>query len=343
MKSVRIYCESVGDLPPDALRLLARGGLFSDPVWWRVVERHALPAHERPAYVVISDGGTIAGVAPMLRGRHRLASFTTPYTCLYQPAIQGDVTAIAAALGRFCRAAGTCRIDAVPAEWPDLPAFLAGVRQAGLVPLRFDHFGNWSEDVGGKDWPAYLAERPGALRETIRRRLRRAEATADSRFDVYVAPEDMDRAASAFESVYARSWKEPEPYPAFNVALMRALAPSGVVRMGVWSIGETPVAAQFWVVRDGSAIVLKLAHDEAFKAHSPGTVLTALMVRHLLARDSVRRIDFGRGDDAYKRGWASERRQRIGLMLANPWSVSGLRELGLHAAGRLKRLVRRPA
>ena len=60
--------------------------------------------------------------------------------------------------------------------------------------------------------------------------------------------------------------------------------------------------------------MLKLAHDEAFKAHSPGTVLTALMLRHLLDQEHVARIDFGRGDDAYKQGWAVERRQqRIGV------------------------------
>jgi CelD/BcsL family acetyltransferase involved in cellulose biosynthesis len=66
--------------------------------------------------------------------------------------------------------------------------------------------------------------------------------------------------------VYRRSWKEPEPFPDFNAALMRALAPLGMLRLGVLHVGETAAAAQLWVVEKHRATVLKLAHDEAFKA-----------------------------------------------------------------------------
>jgi CelD/BcsL family acetyltransferase involved in cellulose biosynthesis len=93
---------------------------------------------------------------------------------------------------------------------------------------------------------------------------------------------------------------------------------------------------QFWAVRGGQAIVLKLAHDEAFKAQSPGTVLTALMLRHFLDAEHVARLDFGRGDDAYKQGWAVERRQRIGVLLVNPWRPAGIAALVRHAGGRMR-------
>ena len=186
-----------------------------------------------------------------------------------------------AAVCRHCRSHGVTRLDALPAEWDGLPDLLAGSRIAGLRALRFDHFGNWHEDVAGQDWAAYLLRRPGALRETIRRRLRKAEKLPEARFEVLTRPEQMDRAAAAFETVYQLSWKEPEPYPTFNVALMRTMADHGLLRFGLWSIGPVAVAVQLWVVRAGHAIVLKLAHDEAYKAHSPGTVLTALMLRRI--------------------------------------------------------------
>ncbi len=118
-----------------------------------------------------------------------------------------------------------------------------------------------------------------------------------------------------------------------------------MLRFGLWSIGGQPVAVQIWVVTAGRATVLKLAHDEAFKAHSPGTVLTALMLRHLLDQEHVTEIDFGRGDDAYKKDWAAQRRQRIGLLLVNPWRPSGMAALLRHAAGRARlamRLMPRP-
>jgi len=46
--------------------------------------------------------------------------------------------------------------------------------------------------------------------------------------------------------------------------------------------------------------------------------------------------DFGRGDDPYKRLWAGQRRQRIGVVLANPRHPRGLAFLGRHALGRVR-------
>lgn len=338
---------SLEALPPDALSLLDRStGIFAGRTWWNVVLSHAMPPGATAVFAVIRSAAEIVSVLPMLRSGGRLCSLTTPYSCEYAPPLAAGLDragriAAMAAFARFCRQAGLVRLDAIPVEWDGLDDLETGAREAGLHPIRFDHFGNWYEDVAGLDWAAYLQRRPGALRETVRRRSRRAAALPDARFELFTQPAEMDRAAEAFESVYRRSWKDAEPYPAFNVALMRAMAGVGMVRLGVWSIGAEPVAAQFWVVKDGTAIVLKLAHDEAYKAHSPGTVLTALMLRHLLDNERVDRIDFGRGDDAYKQGWAIQRRQRIGLLLANPWRWSGAVALLRHAAGRARATIRR--
>jgi CelD/BcsL family acetyltransferase involved in cellulose biosynthesis len=349
---------SIAALPQAAAALLdAAAGIFAGRTWWDVVLTHAMPPNgagsgagsgagygavsAAAAFVVIRAAGQIVALLPMLRTGNRLGSLTTPYTCEYTPLFAaglGGATRVAAmaAFGRLCRSHGIVRLDALPAEWDGLADLQDGARQSGLAVLRFDHFGNWYEDVGGLGWSAYLQTRPGALRETIRRRLRRAEKLAVARFDLFTQPAEMDAAAEAFESVYRRSWKDAEPYPTFNVALMRAMAGSGLLRFGVWSIGAEPVAVQFWVVKDGHAIMLKLAHDEAFKAHSPGTVLTALMLQHLLDREHVVQIDFGRGDDTYKQGWATRRRQRIGVLLVNPWRLSGMAALVRHGIGRLR-------
>lgn len=332
--------RSPADLPEDASRLLdSETGLFASRAWWDVVWANAIPEGAEPGIVVVRLDGRAAALIPVLRQHGALGVLTTPYSCDYTPVFApgADREAAVALFGRgVCRRAGTFRFDALPAEWPGLPALESGAARAGLRPLRFDHFGNWTEDVSGQSWDVYLRGRQGALRETIRRRLRRAEALPTARFELLAGSADMDRAGALFESVYARSWKEPEPFPAFNVALMRSLAASGRLRFGAWSIGEQPVAVQIWAVGEGRAIVLKLAHDEAFKPHSPGTVLTALMLRHLLDEEQVPRIDFGRGDDPYKQGWATERRQRVGLLLANPWHPAGLAALLRHRAGRLR-------
>jgi CelD/BcsL family acetyltransferase involved in cellulose biosynthesis len=333
--------ESLDILPDDARPLFdAAENFFSTRAWWEVVLAHAIPPNASPRLLLIRQDGQPKALFPMLfNGGFR--ALTTPYTCLYEPLFApGDTDRglIFAAFARFCRTFATTRLDALdPAIAGEIAA---GGRQAGLAVARFDHFGNWHEDVAGLDWTAWLARRPGALRETIRRRTRRAERLAEARFSLFHERSNIASGIAAFESVYARSWKDPEPYPAFNPAQIRAAASLGLARVGVWWIGDAPAAAQFWIVEHGRATVLKLAHDEAFKAHSPGTVLTAWMIRHMIERERVAAVDFGRGDDPYKQGWVADRGQRMGLMLINPRHPSGMIALARHTLGRIRARLR---
>ncbi len=333
--------RSADDLPDTVAPLFASAGsIFSTQAWWRTVGSHAMPEGAEARFLVCRTAEA-TGLFPLLFSRgDGLRAFTTPYTCEYAPLIGGP--AVFETFGRYCRGHGVVRLDAIPGEWPHWDALARGLRAAGLVPRRFDHFGNWYEDVSGLGWAGYLSARPGALRETIRRRLRRAEQRVDARFSVVTGSEGLEQAIASFETVYASSWKEPEPFPAFNAALMRAAAGLGILRLGVWSIADTAVAAQFWIVEHGRATVLKLAHDETHKALSPGTVLTALMLRHILDHEAIREIDFGRGDDPYKQGWASQRRQREGVLIVNPRGIVGLVALARHDLGQLRRRLRLP-
>jgi CelD/BcsL family acetyltransferase involved in cellulose biosynthesis len=232
------------------------------------------------------------------------------------------------------------RLDALDTEWSGLAPLLSGLRRAGRVVQLFDHFGNWHDTVPHGSWTDYLAARPGRLRETIRRKTARAERDPALRLTMARTPSEVGAALPAYLDVYRRSWKEPEPYPRFDASLLPAAAAAGVLRLGVFWHADTPIAAQYWIVEHGAATVLKLAHDEQHKALSPGTVLTAWIIRHLIEADAVRTLDFGRGDDPYKADWVSRRRQRIGVIAADPFSPRGLAAIARHAAGRVLRRVR---
>jgi CelD/BcsL family acetyltransferase involved in cellulose biosynthesis len=331
---------SLDTLPADAEPLFAAAAtFFATRAWWEAVLAHATPPDARPLLLLIRINGEAAALFPMLLDKDGFRALTTPYTCLYEPLIAPACTghgAIFAALGGFCRSFHPTRLDAL--DEPIVAALVLGGRQSGLAVARFDHFGNWYENVAGLDWSAYLASRPGALRETIRRRTRRAGNLAGAEFQLFVQSNDVESGIAAFETVYARSWKQSEPCPAFNPAQIRAAGRMG--RLGVWSIGGRPIAAQFWIVEQRRATVLKLAHDAAFDAHSPGTVLTAWMIRHLIEQERVTELDFGRGDDPYKQGWVANRRQRAGVLLINPRRPAGMAMLARHAAGRLAARLR---
>jgi hypothetical protein len=194
--------------------------------------------------------------------------------------------------------------------------FVAGLARPGRALLRYAHFGHWWEDVTSKSFPDYMAERGGALREVIRRkgaRLAREGGTL-----TIVGPgadaAQLELGIADYEAVYAASWKEREVFPEFQPTLMRNLAAAGWLRLALCHIGGKPVATQLWVLVDGTATVLKLAHDEAFDRLSPGSILTHFAIGQLMQTETVRKLDFGRGDDPYKSGWTTNRSQHIGVL-----------------------------
>ena len=317
-----------GAIPDDAEHLLSRTPFDVSATWFRTVAATAVPPGCRPFFLVVSDNGRPVALWPMLMHAAGAMSLTCPYTCHYAPA-SADLSAVRV-VGAALRRWGVVCLEALDSDRIDDIA--PGLRAAGLLVLRYDHFGNWHEPA--PDWPSYLASRPGPLRETIRRRLR---AVADGRLQ----PEftSTDSALGAYEEVYRRSWKQPEPFPAFASRFLCEAAKAGILRMSVLHYENRPVAAQYWTVEDGVATVLKLAHDESLKQLSPGTVLTALTLQRLFEQDRVREIDFGRGDDAYKQLWASRRRQRTGALVVNPLHPAGLRAAARHAAGRIARRI----
>ncbi len=317
--------------------------MFSSLGWYRSSIETALPVGARVAFLAVSRGDEVRALFPMQRGPGAaFSALTTPYTCLWQPlfatSAPDELTWIGKIFAKACVGNPTIRLDALDADASWLPPFLRGIREAGLHPLRFDHFGNWHEDVHALRWEDYLARRPGALREAIRRRGTKLMGTMGAVFSIIDGGDGLEPAVAAYLDIYSSSWKAPEPFPLFTPAFMREAAMEGSLRLGILSLDGKPLATQFWVVRDGKAMVLKLAHVEARRALSPGTVLTARMIRHMLEEEHVSELDFGRGDDDYKKDWVGARRQRIGFLLANGRSFRGGGAILRHVAGRMRQI-----
>jgi hypothetical protein len=322
----------------------AAGDFFATAAWWRTVLAAGMPEDAEPCFLLCSDGPRPVAIIPLLRldrGR-TLQGLTNPYTCLWRPLLSPGLDAAGIrragqALGTFCRTWPTVRLEALAGDLPALDPLLAGARRAGMFAARYAHFGNWHEPIAGRAFDEYFAARPGALRETVRRKQRRVQAT----LEIITTPEALRTGIAAYEEIYARSWKIPEPFPRFNAEMMRQAAPIGALRLGLLHAHGRAIAAQIWIVLAGRATVLKLAHDETDKDLSPGTILTALMLRHLIDRERVTELDFGRGDDSYKQLWTTHRRQRIGVLLSNPLRPAGLAALARQWAGAARRRMMR--
>ena len=229
-------------------------GFFDTPVWWRSVVEAGMAEGDMPCFLLCRDGSRPVAMLALRRGDagRRLESLTNPYTCLYAPRLASGLdAAMLRAIGRclagFCKAWPVVRLDAMAEDTPGMEGVLAGMREGGLLARRFNHFGNWHAAVAGLDWAAYLASRRGALRETIRRRMRRAERDG-IRFEIVREGAGLEAGIAAYESVYARSWKTAEPFPQFNPVMMRHAAEAGMLRLGLLHApaeggGAIPIAA----------------------------------------------------------------------------------------------------
>ena len=347
--------NSVEDLPVDALRLLGDAEHKFGPEvsmdWYRNLCETVPPLGQHASFELLRRDGQTIAVLPILRepkprlGSLSIESLANYYTAIYAPAFDPSIHAdevimlLRGILSGPGKVAQLCLgpMDPFSREYSLLRTALPA---CGLLALPYFRFGNWYLPWHGS-FEGYLASRPGELRSTLRRMSKRFAAVR-GRVEIVTGGARVEAAADAYQQVYAASWKQPEPFPAFMPGLIRTSAQRQWLRLGIAWVDEHPVAAQLWIVANGRAEIYKLAYDEQFKAHSPGTLLTAEVMRYVVEHDGVHEIDYLIGDDNYKHAWMTHRRERWGLMAYNPLALAGLAGIVRHAAGSLWSNFRRP-
>jgi hypothetical protein len=311
-----------------------RDSFFALPDWYDVMARHGVPPEteiriytdERLASPTALLVQTPAGAA----GRS-LASLANPHS-LEHGVIRGPGANLEAGL-----AAILSEILAERPQWDCLSlaeldprdrsyaALVGALRRAGMLVECTFNSGNWYEETAGLSFADYLAARPSELRNTWRRKRRSLDRSKRLTKSFFRDTVEIDRAIIDYTTIYSASWKPAEFFPEFVPALIRLAAELEALRFGIYYVDRVPAAAQFWVVWHGRAVICKLAHDKRFDELSLGTLLTMEMVERVLTEDHPYEISLGRGDDPYKKLWLPKRRERWGIVAANPRTLPGLR------------------
>ncbi len=169
----------------------------------------------------------------------------------------------------------------------------------------------------------YLAGRPSRVRNTVQRKLKKLNKQGNWQLSIFRTEEGLQEQIDAYHHVYNGSWKNKEPYPEFIDGLCKLAARKGWLRLGLIRIQGEPVAAQIWLVANGSAYIYKLAYDEHFKKYSPGTVLTHAMIECVIGQDSVKKVDFLTGEDNFKKEWMDSYQNLYGVQVVNLKSMQG--------------------
>ena len=277
---------------------------FDRLAWWQGLAEHCALS---PLIAVASDGDAHAVLALQTAGGE-LSALANWYSFRWQPLITpgADGPALLTALARDL-AKRTHRITLSPLtdENGETTQLEAAFRAAGWITFREQSDVNHVLPVNGRSYADYLAARPGPVRTTLKRKASKIAVTIETAFN----PDTW----AAYEAIYAESWKPGEGSPAFLRAFAEAEGTAGRLRLGLACADGAPVAAQLWTVEHGTAYIHKLAHTQAAKPLSPGTTLSAALFEQVIDRDRVQLVDFGTGNDGYKRDWMELVRPRYRL------------------------------
>ena len=317
------YHASINDVQAQQL---AAAGPFARREWFARLEKTLAD----PVYAVANDSsGTV--VLPLRRNGRRLESLLNWYGFTWRPlatpygSVDSLTTALAGALaGRSSRIS----FERLPDEDGTARHLQRAFELAGWRVAREECDTNRILLVAGRSYGEYLESRPGPLRTTLKRKAKKVEVEISQSFDSDIW--------DSYEQIYGESWKPEEGDPALLRAFAEEEGAAGRLRLAIARHEGEAVAAQFWTVENGTAYIHKLAHRESAKPLSPGTTLTAALMEQVIDRDGVNIVDFGTGDDGYKRDWMDEARPRYRLEC---WRPRDPRNWPWRAKRRLRALV----
>ncbi len=310
----------------------AERSFFALPIWYHVLSRHGTDKDTTARIYLDNAASPHAALLCQQQGTpRRLVSLANFYTTEHGPIHAANEPQLADALAEIAHGIASekpgwqsLQLTGLDPAATAYPLLIAGFRHAGWRVFPYFDSGTWYEDTAGVDFAQYLAGRPSTLRNTWRRRSAKLEADKRASFVFHEDVTAIESGIADYEAIYRTSWKGGEPYPDFTPALIRAAAAVGALRLGILRVDDRPAAAQIWLVWRGHATIYKLAHDSHFDDLSVGTILTMRMFERVLERDRPAEINFGRGDDPYKKLWLTKRRERWGLLMTNPRTLTGL-------------------
>ncbi len=297
--------------------------------WWRGL----VEVCDQFPLIAVARQGNACAVLPLQRKAGQIVALGNWYNFRFAPLFtpHADRTALLTALARDL--AGKARritLSPLPDEGGETTLLSRCFAIAGWSVWREQCDVNHILQVKGRNFAEYLAARPGPLRTTLKRKAGKVSVLLRSSFDPAVWAD--------YEAVYAASWKPEEGSPAFLRRFAQEEGAAGRLRMAVARADGGAVAAQFWTVEGNTAYIHKLAHTVAAKPLSPGTTLSAALFEQVIDRDRATVVDFGTGNDGYKRDWMEEVRPRYRLDLIQPAYPGNWPVLARHV---LRRIARR--
>lgn len=304
---------------------------FARQTWFSLLEAAGI----KP-FVAMAKGDDVTVALALMRSGSKLQAMTNWYSFNWRPFAKNcrQSTVLLQNIFQDIRQHTHHLVLApVPDEDGTATQLEAALKAAGWRVEREQSDHNYVLPVAGRTFAEYWASRPGKMRTTQKRKGKKVTVEILNRFD----PQEWN----AYEAIYAQSWKPAEGDPELLRQFARTEGDAGRIRFGIARHEGQTVAAQFWTVDNGTAYIHKLAHLEQHKSLSAGAVLTAALFEHVIDQDQVSLVDFGTGNDPYKRDWMELDRPRYRLECIDPSNPRAWPLLARRAAARVARAMRR--
>lgn len=342
--AVRVL-HDIDNLPDSWQALLekaAKQSFFCGQNWFSTLADRTLDVQTKPHIygVETSEGVPLmvmmmqtpsSGDGSVLRNTSKrqgsLSSLTNFHSCEFYPAIGDTVDPavpmreLALYLRKESPGWSFIEISALDRNTIFFKIAVDAFRQAGfLVGTKFN-FGNWYERFENNSFAEYLKKKTPAARKVFQnysRLHRKLERFGEVGFKLFKDEQDIERAIGDFQIILKLSWKKNQHLD-FVSEVFRNAAQTQKLRMGILYFNEEPVAAEVGVLSGGRATMIQTVYDNNLKKYSVGSIVTKLVIEHLLNIDKVAEIDFGRDDQYYKKLWLAERRERWAIVAFNPF------------------------
>ena len=273
---------------------LASVGPFDRAEWFTLLAESA----DAAPMVVLAREGNEAAALVLKEGGGKLEPLINWYAFAWRPLFSpgANRAKLLSGMAKSLKARAS-RVTLWPLPDEDGSAGLleSAFRAAGWICFRSPCDVAHVLPVAGRTYAEYLTARPGALRTMLKRKTKHVQTTINT---IY---QNIDW--NTYEEIYRASWKPSEGDPALLRQFAMAEGAAGRLRLGIARHEGRTVAAQFWTVESGTAFIHKLAHLPEAQPLSAGSVLTAALMEQVIDGDGVHTVDFGTGDDSYKRDW----------------------------------------
>jgi CelD/BcsL family acetyltransferase involved in cellulose biosynthesis len=306
-----------------------RGNAFLTPEWFLAWLRHSGRGWNPHVVVARTRRGTLRGLLPLVssksNGRRELR--VCPIGDSFHPVAdardeEAVAIAVAPAVAPPDRALPSLLLENVDAEgvwWRALarasPAPLATVdRNEATLPFT---------ELAGLSWDEYLAGRSRQLRSQLGRKLRSLRREHDVRFRRTRRSDEVPADLATLFRLHDARWAERSDSSAladpairaFHLEFARAALERGWLRLSVMEVDGVPIAALYGWLIGGRWSYYQAGFDPAWSRHSPGFLLLAETIRQAI-EDGASEYDMLRGDDAFKRRFATSSRTTRTILLA---------------------------